>query len=66
MSELISEKIRLNNDDMLLVLFLRRVARRKRGARRINDRCVNAVVIGINRNNLLLLNIQSIFWATNY
>ena len=32
----------------------------------ILDRCVNAVIIGINRNNLLLLNIQSIFWATNY
>ena len=30
------------------------------------NRCVNAVIIGINRNNLLLLNIQSIFWATNY
>lgn len=37
MSELISEKIRLNNNDMLLVLFLRRVATRKRGARQIND-----------------------------
>lgn len=42
MSELISEKIRLNNDDMLLILFLRRVATRKRGARRINDHDVHS------------------------
>ena len=41
MSELISEKIRLNNDD-ILVLFLRRVARRKGGARQINDHDVHS------------------------